>query len=350
MSFSSQPLPLIQEQHSPTELETLLQQQIEPFKQAVNLALKTLLQQERYPERVEAYIEPTHEAGYLDPLWQALAHACLLGGKRLRPALFLEVYQALCLGLKDKKKEEPTQAVWQKVLPMALAIELVHAQSLVLDDLPCMDNDDLRRGYPTVHKAFGEATAVLAADALLALAFQQSSRALFKSVNDKDLAPVCLELTAQLADVAALQGLVNGQAADMSLNATDAHKQDTLYIYRNKTAALLRFCLRAAGLLAQALPETIETLDLFGLNLGLLFQLVDDRLDIEGSADALGKTPGKDLAQNKPTYPAVCGVPESLKLQETLLEELNKGLLKLQPVMQVEGLRLILTYCLKRQH
>jgi geranylgeranyl pyrophosphate synthase len=330
-------------------LEHALVQLLNPLKEAVNLAMQALLQAERYPSHPQPFMESNHAASYLTPLWQALEHACLLGGKRLRPALFLHTYQALCLGVKKQAAPE-AHALWHKVLPMAVAIELVHAQSLVLDDLPCMDNDELRRGYPTVHKAFGEATAVLSADALLALAFQQSSRGLFQSLNEETLAPVCLELTAQLADVAALQGLVNGQAADMSLSASNAQSEDTLYIYRNKTAALLRFCFRAAGLLAQAAPDTVATLDRFGLNLGLLFQLVDDRLDREGSAEALGKTPGKDLVQNKPTYPAVCGLQQSLQLQEQLFAELKHCLLLLEPCMNTEGLRLIQAYCLQRQH
>lgn len=303
---------------------------------AINAYLQDSLKQQRHTgQQAGSTFYEAHTASYLEPLWQALEHSTVLGGKRLRPLLVLEVYSAI------------SGKPFEQALPLAAAVELVHAQSLVLDDLPCMDNDNFRRGQPSVHYAYGEMTAILSADALLGLAFGVLSRGLRPWAD----AATVLRLSEALSDVAALQGLVSGQYADMVLanNEAPLTLDDVLYIYRNKTAALLRYSLLAPALLAGATEAQCAQFDALGLTLGYLFQLVDDLLDNDSPTATLGKTAGKDAAQRKLTYPAVAGRQTALAFKETLYQQAKEQLAALQLAQPAPLLEALLPYFYHRQ-
>jgi geranylgeranyl pyrophosphate synthase len=328
------------------------------WQQAVTHAMAKVLTEERNRLRLPESPNPTenNETPLLNPLWEALNHGCLLGGKRFRPLLVLEAYTAL------------SGASYSNAMPVAMAVEMVHAHSLVLDDLPCMDDDAFRRGQPTVHKAYGEALAVLSADALIGLSFGVLKRGLM-SLPSPPKPETVLHLLEGLSDVSALQGLVNGQAADLALTGEDALShlsaeaqiETILYTLRNKTAALLRYSLRVAGLLAlDTLEQTgkapslveatsiVDHLDGLGLALGLAFQLVDDALDKSTTLQQLGKTPGKDEAQNKQTLARVAGETYAQQVLEQQEEAVQAHLQALSQWLNPEGLQVLVNYCLQR--
>lgn len=228
-------------------------------------------------------------------LHQAMRYAVLGGGKRMRPLL---VYAAgLALG-----------APLNRLDPAAAAVEIIHAYSLVHDDLPAMDDDALRRGQPTCHIAFGEATAILAGDALQALAFEVLSEAPALDVEPA----IRLDMLRALAAACGSQGMAGGQALDL---ASVGHVLDPAALERmhvHKTGALIRASVRLGALAAGCREAAVlETIDRYGHCVGLAFQIRDDILDVEGSTDQLGKTAGKDQAHAKPTYPAILGMQAS---------------------------------------
>ncbi len=218
----------------------------------------------------------------------AMHHAVLQGGKRMRPLLVHASGHAL--GLDDASVLDAPAA----------AVELVHAYSLVHDDLPAMDNDHLRRGQPTVHVAFDEATAILAGDALLTLAFETLANAPLP-------ADTCVPMLATLAHAAGARGMVAGQMLDMAANQQPITPTALERLHALKTGALIRAAVRLGALAAHADAEALRTLDSFAGALGLAFQIKDDLLDREASAEQLGKTPGKDAAQGKATFPGMLG-------------------------------------------
>ncbi len=224
-------------------------------------------------------------------LREAMAYSLLAPGKRLRPALVLLACEA-------------AGASPEVALPAAAAVEMVHAYSLIHDDLPAMDDDDLRRGRPTCHRQFGEALAILAGDALLTLAFQ----VLAESYQGSTAAACCQELSRG----AGAAGMVGGQVEDIAWehDPTGA-AADLERVHAHKTGALFRACLRIGGVVAEAGSAVIEALDGFGRGFGQAFQITDDLLDVEGSAADVGKGVGKDAARGKLTYPGLLGVAES---------------------------------------
>src|SRR5207249_3727599 len=189
------------------------------------------------------------------------------------------------------------------LLRTACALEMIHTYSLIHDDLPSMDDDDLRRGRPTCHIKFVEATAVLAGDALQALAFQTIA-------EDERLAPaVRVRLTAEVARAAGTpQGMVAGQALDLDAESRDVTKEELDRIHHRKTGALIRAAARCGAIIAGANDNELAALTEYATNLGLLFQITDDLLDVTATAEDLGKTPGKDARSRKATYPAVYGL------------------------------------------
>lgn len=213
------------------------------------------------------------------------------GGKRLRPLIVYAT--AECLGLD-----------LEKVDSAACAVELIHAYSLVHDDLPAMDDDDVRRGQPTVHKQFDEATAILVGDALQALAFQVLAR-------DEGLrATQRLKMIEALAEAVGSRGMVGGQAIDLESEGKRLTLAELEALHVHKTGALMLACLRLACLArTEIAPAQFEALDRYGKCIGLAFQIQDDVLDIEGCTSTLGKTAGKDEASQKSTYPLVMGLP-----------------------------------------
>lgn len=225
------------------------------------------------------------------PLLAAMRYSLLAGGKRIRPALLLECYTA-CGGQQS-----------EQVMPAALAIECIHTYSLIHDDLPCMDNDDLRRGNPTCHKQFDEATAVLAADALQTLAFE------LLATSDLDAQLRC-QLIQKLAVAAGAQGMVGGQVLDMQAenHPADMDMLQVERIHLHKTGALLCWCCEAGALLAAAETVQLDACSRYGKAVGLLFQIADDILDVTASSAELGKSAGKDATQQKATYVSVLGL------------------------------------------
>lgn len=223
-------------------------------------------------------------------------------GKRLRGALVTWCCEVVGGGVSEDAKAA------------AAAIEMVHTYSLIHDDLPAMDDDDLRRGRATCHRAFDEATAILAGDGLLTLAFE----VLAQRVSEPRIA---VRLIGELARAAGPEGMVAGQMADLLAEKTGGGKQLVNYIHTKKTAKMFR-CAAASGAIAGGAEESqIKALSEYGLKVGLAFQIADDILDVSASSEALGKTPGKDAAQGKVTYPAVMGVEASQRAAEKLAAE-----------------------------
>jgi len=225
-----------------------------------------------------------------DRLLAAMRHGALNGGKRLRPVLVFET--AKLFGRVD-----------DGVLKAACALELVHCYSLVHDDLPAMDDDDLRRGQPTVHKAYDDATAILAGDALLTLAFD----VITDEAVHKDAA-IRLALSRDLARAAGLGGMAGGQMLDLESEHRDRTETEIRTLQAMKTGALIRYACRAGARLADAHDTDIERLTRFGEVIGLAFQLADDLLDVEASAEAMGKATGKDAEAGKATLVGLWGV------------------------------------------
>ncbi|XQA68243.1 polyprenyl synthetase family protein [Xanthomonas sacchari] len=242
-------------------------------------------------ERVEAGLQAQLPAATLAPqrLHAAMRHATLGGGKRMRPLL---VYASGALfGADAARLDAP-----------ALAVELIHAYSLVHDDLPAMDDDALRRGQPTVHIAFDEATAILAGDALQSLAF-----ALLANAEDA-AAPLRVQWLQTLAEAAGAAGMCGGQALDIDATGRVQALPDLQRMHALKTGALIRASVRLGALGGGADADALAQLDSFATALGLAFQVRDDILDVEASSEQLGKTAGKDVAQAKSTYPALLGM------------------------------------------
>jgi geranylgeranyl diphosphate synthase type II len=223
---------------------------------------------------------------------KAMRYSVFAGGKRIRPILCLEAAAMF--------SENPVAAV-----STGCALEFIHTYSLIHDDLPALDNDDFRRGKPTCHKVFGEAIAILAGDALLTLAFQTLA---FVPVEPQRR----LKILATIAQAAGTdRGMIGGQVADLEAEKKTPDVGTLEYIHRSKTAALIRASIVAGGIAGGATNEDVERLKCFGENIGWAFQVVDDILDVEESSAVLGKTAGKDQAQQKATYPALYGILQS---------------------------------------
>jgi geranylgeranyl diphosphate synthase type II len=230
---------------------------------------------------------------------QAMRYSVFAGGKRLRPILCLETARIFAADVAP-------------ALHPACAIEFIHTYSLIHDDLPALDNDDLRRGKPTCHKKFGEATAILAGDALLTLAFETIGSA------PVDAARRAAILTEVAGAAGTVNGMVGGQVADLEAEGKPVTLQMLEYIHRSKTAALIRASIAAGALSVGAPEEDVLRLRRFGEMIGWAFQVTDDILDVEESSAALGKTAGKDIAQQKATYPSVYGLERSHEIAREL--------------------------------
>jgi len=257
----------------------------------------------------------------------ALAYTLSATGKRIRYALLL-----WCCELVSGEDNAEARVA-------AAAIEMVHTYSLVHDDLPAMDDDDLRRGRPTCHKAFDEATAILAGDALLTLAFEVLAR----KIRDPSLA---IALIAELAEAAGATGMIAGQMADLQAEHTVGSVELLEYIHTNKTAKMFRCAAVMGGLCGRAAPGELDALARYGLKIGLGFQIADDILDISASSEQLGKTAGKDIDAAKCTYPAVIGIQRSQELEHKLAQEAIEAIEPFGPSADV--LRHLATALLQR--
>nr|ACR19637.1 geranylgeranyl diphosphate synthase [Salvia miltiorrhiza] len=244
----------------------------------------------------------------------AMRYSLLAGGKRVRPMLCI----AAC---------EIVGGPQSAAIPAACAVEMIHTMSLIHDDLPCMDNDDLRRGKPTNHKVFGEDVAVLAGDALLAFAFEFMATATTGVAPERILAAV-----GELAKAIGTEGLVAGQVVDLNCTGDANVGLDTLeFIHIHKTAALLEASVVLGAILGGGSSDQIEKLRTFARKIGLLFQVVDDILDVTKSSEELGKTAGKDLAVDKTTYPKLLGLDKAMEFAEKLNEEAKAQLAGFDP-------------------
>ncbi len=245
---------------------------------------------------------------------RSMRYSVLAPGKRLRPILVIAGAEAVGGRADD-------------VLDTACALELIHAYSLIHDDLPAMDDDDYRRGRLTNHKVFGEAMAILAGDALLTLAFR-----LVAANAARVAAPAIVgEVVTEVADAAGTDGMVGGQVVDIESEGKAISPEMLDYIHLRKTAALIRASLRVGALLAGAGAEQVEAISQAGQSLGLAFQIVDDILDVEGSLAELGKSAGSDERKKKATYPSLHGLPASKRRARELIEETKRRLAPLGP-------------------
>ncbi len=259
-------------------------------------------------QEVEAALDRAIAVVYPERLFEAMRYSLLVGGKRLRPIL--------CLAACELAGGERQQA-----MAVACALEMVHTMSLIHDDLPAMDNDDLRRGKPTNHKVYGEAMAILAGDALLAYAFEhaiEGTLAVYPEIPPERL----LRVASRLARAIAGHGLVGGQVVDLASEGQPEVTAETLeFIHTHKTGALLEVSVLSGAWIAGASAELCAALRRYAGAIGLAFQIVDDILDLTGTAAELGKSPGKDVAAQKMTYPRLWGLEASQAKADALVTE-----------------------------
>ncbi len=255
---------------------------------------------------VDSYLESYFE----DPLSHSILHESMkyslfAGGKRVRPILALASYEACGGNAKD-------------ILPQASALELIHTYSLIHDDLPSMDNDDFRRGKPTNHRVYGEAMAILAGDALLTEAFLMFMDTSIS--NGKKIKPSLLvKAVKEIAYSSGAYGMVGGQAQDILSEGSEADKDILEFIHLHKTAALIKASVRVGAILAGSRQNILNALTRYGVSIGLLFQIVDDILDIEGTTEQIGKSAGSDTRNKKMTYPALYGIDGAKQKVDDLL-------------------------------
>ena len=257
------------------------------------------------------------------PLFDAMSYSLTAGGKRIRPALMMAAYEIF----RDDGRD---------IIGFACAMEMVHTYSLIHDDLPAMDDDDLRRGKPTCHKVFGDAMAILAGDGLLTAAFSLLTNA---DRTENWPAEVRLGVVRELATGAGADGMVGGQAMDI-LSEHRAVDLDTVrFIHTRKTAALIRASVRIGAMLAGAESEDLSRLSRYGEAIGIAFQIVDDILDVEGSTDTLGKAAGADDKLEKATYPAVAGLTRAKEKAQAYIASAREALLpfgsRAEPLQQI---------------
>jgi geranylgeranyl diphosphate synthase type II len=236
-----------------------------------------------------------------ESIHQAMRHSVFAGGKRLRPILCIEAARMISGSLPEGVQE------------LGCALEMLHTYSLIHDDLPALDNDDLRRGKPTCHVVYGEAIAILAGDALQTLAYQVLSRL-------KTPAEARVRIVEEIAHATGtVDGMIGGQVKDLEAERQRPDAQTLEYIHRSKTGALITASLVSGGIYAGAAMPEVQRLRDFGRAIGLAFQIVDDVLDVTQSSEQLGKTAGKDTASEKATYPALFGIEESLRRADALV-------------------------------
>ncbi|MBY2230117.1 polyprenyl synthetase family protein [Clostridioides difficile] len=271
------------------------------------------------------------EEGYQKTVIEAMNYSLSAGGKRLRPILTLEACKIVG-GNEDE------------AIPFAIAIEMIHTYSLIHDDLPALDNDDLRRGRPTNHKVYGEAMGILAGDALLNYAFEVM---LAGSIN-KENPEKYLKAINEIAKGAGIYGMIGGQVVDVESENKQIEKAKLDYIHMNKTAAMMVGCMRAGATIGGANFEQMEEITKYAKNIGLSFQIVDDILDIVGDEAKLGKKVGSDIENHKSTYPSLLGLDKSKEIAHNLIDEAKKSIEKLSD--DVDFLKGLAEYIIDREY
>jgi geranylgeranyl diphosphate synthase type II len=272
-----------------------IRQYIEAKRQQVDAAL------ERYLPR---------EKGSLAEHFKAMRYSLFAGGKRVRPIL--------CLAAAESVKDFPNDFP-EAVMLTACALECIHTYSLIHDDLPAMDDDELRRGKPTNHKVFGEAGAILAGDSLLTFAFDLLSQDTLATISAHDR----LTIISLISKAVGPDGMVGGQFLDLTHEGKEVQYDTLREIHSRKTGALITASVQAGAVLGSSTPEQFQALTRYGIQIGLAFQIIDDLLNVEGTEEQLGKTAGSDAARNKATYPALFGAEKTReKAQENVQEAL----------------------------
>ena len=251
-------------------------------------------------ERLEFYIQDYKTIP--DILRKSIKYSMKNSGKRFRPVLCLLTANSL-------------NCSYEKVLPTACAIEFIHTYSLIHDDLPSIDNDDLRRGKPTCHKIFGEDIAILTGDALFAEAFNIILK--YQDAEDKKK----LEVLSEIGEASGALGMVAGQIVDVYFTGKEITKQKLIYMHNNKTGKLITASVRCGAIISGVSQDYLERFTKYSQNIGLAFQITDDILDIVSSSNIIGKTAGKDLIQNKNTFPSMYGIEKSRKIAEEKVEQ-----------------------------
>ena len=249
---------------------------------------------ENYIKLIELKLDEFLPVKYPQEIWESMRYSLLAGGKRLRPILCLETCKVLC-------------GSYEQAIPTACAIEMLHTQSLIHDDLPCMDNDDYRRGKLTNHKKFIESTAVLAGDALLSFAPQ----IIIQKTPESVAAQTVLKVLEEFLVSAGAEKLIAGQVVDIDSEGKQIDKKTLTFIHENKTGALFKLSIRAGAILGNADEKMIQALTMFAEKFGLAFQIMDDILDVTSTLEELGKTPGKDALEEKATYVSLYGLDEA---------------------------------------
>ena len=272
------------------------------------------------------------ENTYPEILHKAMRYTLFAGGKRIRPILMIASYDTV---------KRPSK--YDEIIPFACGIEMIHAYSLIHDDLPCMDDDDFRRGKPTNHRVFGEAIALLAGDGLLTEAFSLMSR------KHKKLSPTKALLSIQeIAKAAGISGMVGGQVVDFQSQGKKVDKKTIEYIHNSKTGALILASVRVGAIIGEGDKKALDALTKYGKAIGLCFQVMDDILDIEGDQEILGKDIGSDIEKEKATYPAVFGMESSKDKVKELLDEAITALDSFDK--NAEPLREIARFIVKRSY
>lgn len=257
-----------------------------------------------YKELINKKLDEYLPQEYPNSIFESMRYSVLADGKRLRPILAIEIFKLFS----DKIEE---------ILPTACAIEMLHVQSLIHDDLPCMDNDDYRRGKLTNHKVFGEAIATLAGDALLSFAPQL----IIQKTPNTISAETKLMILNEFMQAAGVYGIIAGQVVDIESEGKQIDEQTLNFIHLHKTADMFKFPIRAGAILGDATKEQLEELTIYAQKIGLAFQIADDLLDETSTLETLGKTPGKDKIAQKATYPAIYGIEKSKETLHSLILE-----------------------------
>lgn len=264
---------------------------------------QTLKEKANYIENLLNEYMPKEE-GYQKTIMEAMNYSLKAGGKRLRPILALEACKIVGGNEKD-------------CIPFAVAIEMIHTYSLIHDDLPALDNDDLRRGRKTNHIVYGEDMAILAGDALLNYAFEvMLSNSIGKENPEKYLKAIN-----EIAKSSGIYGMIGGQVVDIQSENKKISKEKLDYIHNNKTAAIIIGCMRAGAIIGDADDKNLDKITKYAQNIGLTFQIIDDILDIVGDESKLGKKVGSDIDNHKSTYPSLLGLEKSKEIAYKLIKE-----------------------------
>lgn len=287
---------------------------------------------EDFLQSIQTPVRGTPVQGGLSHLVEAMKYSLLAGGKRLRPVLVVAAYEA-CAG--DPRR------LSDGVVPFAAALEMIHTYSLIHDDLPAMDNDDLRRGRPTSHKVYGEAVAILAGDALLTEAFSVMAKVRLPGRSE-----TILEVISDIADASGVQGMAGGQLLDLKAEGRQISAEELEALHRHKTGRLIEVSVTTGAKLAGAKGDLLSRMTEYGRSVGLAFQIADDILDVEGGVALLGKNTGGDALKGKSTYPGLLGMEPSRQKATHLRNKAVQALTNLGPA--AEPLRLIAEYIVSR--